>query len=78
MLTAVTSLSIPLLIVHGTQDDIVPSDQALKAHSVNPDHSELVIIPDADHFFSPTEHRDFAAQKIADWFSQLRLKAMHR
>ncbi len=75
MLAAVASLSIPLLIVQGTRDDIVPSDQALKAHSVNPDHSELLIIPGADHFFSQTEHREFAAQKIADWFSQLRPKA---
>jgi len=69
----VVSLSIPLLIVHGTQDEIVPSDQALKAQSINPDNTELVMIPGADHFFSQPEHRDFAARKIADWFTQIRL-----
>lgn len=74
MPAAVASLRIPLLIVHGTLDEIVPSDQAAKAHSVNPDHSELVIIPGADHFFSRVEHRDFAARKIAEWFAQTRLK----
>jgi fermentation-respiration switch protein FrsA (DUF1100 family) len=74
MLAAVASLHIPLLIVHGALDDIVPADQALKAQSVNPDHSELVIIPGADHFFSQTEHRDFAARKIAEWFNQIRAK----
>jgi putative redox protein len=74
MPAAVGSLRIPLLIVHGTRDDIVPSDQAEKAHSTNPDHAELVIIPDADHFFSQVEHRDFAAQKIAEWFTRIRLK----
>ena len=71
MLAAVASLHIPLLIVHGTLDDIVPADQALKAQSVNPDHTELVIIPGADHFFSQVDHRDFAARKIAAWFTQI-------
>jgi len=71
MLAAVASLNIPLLIVHGAMDDIVPADQALKAQSVNPDHSELVIIPGADHFFSQVDHRDFAARKIAAWFTQI-------
>ena len=75
MLAAVASLRIPLLIVHGTLDDIVPSDQAVKAQSVNPEHSELVMIPGADHFFSQVEHRDFAARKIAEWFTRMRLKA---
>jgi uncharacterized protein len=73
MLAAVASLSIPLLIVHGSRDEIVPVDQAVKAQSINPGHSELVIIPGADHFFSQAEHRDFAARKIAEWFSE-RLK----
>jgi len=71
MPAAVASLSIPLLIVHGAKDEIVPADQAEKAHSINPGHSELVMIPGADHFFSQEGHRDFAARKIAGWFSQL-------
>lgn len=75
MPAAVASLRIPLLIVHGTLDDIVPSDQAVKAQSVNPEHSELVMIPGADHFFSQMEHRDFAARKIAEWFTRIRLNA---
>jgi len=74
ILAAVASLSIPLLIVHGTTDDIVPSDEALKAHSANPDHSELVMVAGADHFFSQVEHRDLAARKIAEWFIQIREK----
>jgi len=74
MPATVASLRIPLLIVHGTLDEIVPADQAVKAHSVNPDHSELVIIPGADHFFSQSEHRDLAALKIAQWFTRIREK----
>ncbi len=66
---AVASLSIPLLIVHGTRDEIVPADQAQEAQSINPDHSQLVMIPGADHFFSLPEHRDIAAREIASWFA---------
>ena len=74
MLAAVASLNIPLLIVHGTQDEIVPADQALKAQSINPDHSQLVMITGADHFFSQAEHHDLASRKIAEWFTRIREK----
>jgi pimeloyl-ACP methyl ester carboxylesterase len=71
MRAAVASLNIPLLVVHGTQDEIVPADQALKAQSINPDQSELAMITGADHFFSRPEHRDLAARKIAEWFTRV-------
>ena len=70
---AVASLDVPLLIVHGDQDAMVPVEQAVKAHDSRPD-SDLLIIPEADHFFSQTEHRDLAARKIAEWFTQIREK----
>jgi uncharacterized protein len=75
MRATVSSLNIPLLIVHGTQDEIVPADQAIKAQSINPDHSQLVMIPGADHFFSQPEHRDTAVRKIVEWFTQIRIKS---
>jgi uncharacterized protein len=71
MREAVASLKIPLLIVHGSQDEIIPSDQALMTQSINPDHSQIVMIAGADHFFSQPEHRDFAARKIAAWFTRI-------
>ncbi|MBI5593406.1 MAG: alpha/beta hydrolase [Deltaproteobacteria bacterium] len=72
MRAAVASLRIPLLIVQGSRDEIVPEDQARQARSINPDYSELVVISGADHFFSQAEHRDSAALKIARWFSRIR------
>lgn len=64
----VTSLPIPLLIVHGSRDEIVPAREATAARSFNPAHVELLIIEDADHFFSRPDHRDQAAGAIAGWF----------
>jgi uncharacterized protein len=71
MRAAVASLNIPLLVVHGTQDEIVPADQAMQAQLINPEHSHLIMITGADHFFSQEEHRDFAARKIAAWFTRI-------
>jgi pimeloyl-ACP methyl ester carboxylesterase len=70
--TTVASLRLPLLIVHGTQDDIIPADQAITAKTINPDHVELFMISGADHFFSAEEHRDAASRKIAAWFTNIR------
>lgn len=67
-----SSLRLPLLILHGTQDDIIPVDQAITAKTTNPDHVEQVLIPGADHFFSVEEHRVAVARKIAAWFTRIR------
>jgi len=72
MQAVVTFLNLPLLVLHGTHDDIIPADQALPAKAVHPDHLELFMISGADHFFSQEEHRDAAARKIAAWFSKIR------
>ena len=72
---AVASLDVPLLIVHGDQDAMVPVEQAVKAHDSRPD-SDLLIIPEADHFFSQTEHREMAANHITEWFVGKRGKGL--
>lgn len=48
--TAVQSLKIPHLIIHGTDDASVPLEEAENLHRWNPE-STLFLIPDADHGF---------------------------
>lgn len=48
--TAVESLKIPHLIIHGTADASVPLVEAENLHNWNP-QSSLFLIPDADHGF---------------------------
>ena len=71
---AVTDMNRPVLVIHGTEDEIISVDLALAAQQFNPDHLELFLIPDADHFFSHPEHRGAACTKITDWFTTIRQK----
>jgi len=56
------------MILHGDQDETIPVDEAYSAHGLNPDRSELAIIPDADHMFSNKAHRKHISRKIVKWF----------
>ena len=53
----IKSLKIPLLIVHGDQDEIIPVDEAHRAFRLNPRQVKLEIIPAADHMFSNADQR---------------------
>lgn len=46
--TAVKSMQIPHLIVHGSKDNVVPLKEAEMTHKWNPE-SRLVVIPEMDH-----------------------------
>jgi pimeloyl-ACP methyl ester carboxylesterase len=48
---AVKNLTIPLLVIHGSDDPTVSVKEAKAIHSWNP-KSELLIIPGADHVFN--------------------------
>ena len=60
---AVREISVPVFIIHGEQDDMVPVQHAyrLKEASQNPD-SELWIVPEAQHgnsyLMRPTEYKE--------------------
>lgn len=62
------TLKIPLIIVHGDKDDIIPVQEAYRAKQYNPKAVELEIIPGADHMFSQMELRRQASRKIVDFF----------
>ncbi|RTZ95191.1 MAG: hypothetical protein DSY90_14270 [Deltaproteobacteria bacterium] len=66
--TTITHLKIPLLIVHGDQDEIISVAEAYTAHGFNPDRSELAIVADADHMFSNKNHREEVSLQVVAWF----------
>lgn len=39
----------PILLLHGRQDTTVPISDAHRLHAQAPDHSTLLILPEADH-----------------------------
>jgi putative redox protein len=64
----VAELQVPLLVVHGDADEIIPVEEAYKARDANPDAVALEILPGADHMFSDRRQRRQVARDAADWF----------
>jgi putative redox protein len=68
------SLHQPLLVVHGSQDEIISVEDAYKLHQLKPKDTELAIIPNADHMFSRNEHRQQVAELVVQWFKKIALE----
>jgi uncharacterized protein len=68
LIAATRSLSIPMLVVHGDQDDVIPVSEAYLAHKTNPQRVELIVVDGGDHMFSRPEHQVQVGRTVADWF----------
>jgi len=65
----VKSLKIPLMVIHGDADEIIPVQDAYLAKTLNPD-TKLVVIPGADHMFSDEMHRNRTSKLVVKWFKE--------
>jgi dipeptidyl aminopeptidase/acylaminoacyl peptidase len=59
----------PILILHGSLDELVPVEHAYKLHEAAP-HSKLEVIEGADHTFSKEEHLNKAIKLSLEWFKK--------
>ncbi len=66
----VKSLRTPLMVVHGDADEIIPVQDAYLAKTLNPEYTELVVIPGADHMFSAEMHRSRTSKLVVKWFKE--------
>lgn len=64
---ALTSYSMPMLILHSEEDRFIPMDQIRQFHRVNED-SRLVLIPGAGHEFREDGAWDMVLDLTRDWF----------
>ena len=65
---ATRSLRLPMLVVHGDRDEIIPVSEAHLSKAANPERVELEIISGADHMLASPEHQQQAARAVTDWF----------
>ncbi len=65
----IAGLPVPLLVVHGDQDEIVSVENAYQAKELQP-HTDLMIIPGADHMFSNAGQRREIAARVVQWFQE--------
>ena len=66
--TAIRSLTVPMLVVHGDRDDIIPVSEAHLAKQASPGRVELSIVEGGDHMFSTAEHQMQVGRTVANWF----------
>ncbi|MGB9714265.1 MAG: alpha/beta hydrolase family protein [Candidatus Bathyarchaeales archaeon] len=60
----------PILIMHGSMDEIVPVEHALKLYEAAPEPKRLEIIDGGDHTFSSAEHLNRAIDLSLEWFNK--------
>ncbi len=65
---ATRSLTIPMLVVHGDHDEIIPVSEAHLAKSANPRMVELAIISGGDHMLAHPDPQRQVARVVTDWF----------
>jgi len=67
-------IKIPVLIIHGDRDFVVPSEEAEKGYSIIKglnDKNELYIVKGGDHTFSKKEHTLEVMNKTLNWLRQV-------
>lgn len=64
ILSAISKLSIPILIVHGTADVIVPLIEAEQLKNANSKYARLILIPEANHLFNIKHPMDKASKQL--------------
>jgi dipeptidyl aminopeptidase/acylaminoacyl peptidase len=67
-------IKIPMLIVHGDRDFVVPLEEAEKGYSIIKglnDKNELYIVEGGDHTFSKKEHTLKVIDKTLNWLKRV-------
>jgi putative redox protein len=64
------TMTLPILVVHGDLDEMIPVAEAHAAGRFNPNHIDLDIVSGADHMFSNPDHRKQIAARITQWMIQ--------
>ncbi len=67
---AVAVLHRPLLIVHGTADEIIPPFHARQLHQWSNGHSRLELMEGADHLFRDERNLSKLRKLVCSWFAE--------
>ena len=65
--TTYAEYDMPMLLIHGECDEVVPLEDVARFHRIN-EQAKLVIIPGADHQFRGAGQWDMVVDLTRDWF----------
>lgn len=74
-------IRIPVLIVHGSKDQVVPVSDSIQGFKIVKDlneRNELCVLEGADHVFTDIEHTRQVIGKTLEWLNSLDLQGRHR
>jgi putative redox protein len=67
----VSNSTVPLLAIHGEDDDIIPVSEVYQSRELKPENTTIEVVKDADHMFGLEAHRIQIAELMTDWFEQI-------
>jgi pimeloyl-ACP methyl ester carboxylesterase len=69
-LAAIQRTKAPVLLMHGTDDKIVPAWHGVRLHEAARDHSRLVLIPGMGHTTIWCDKKGEVANRACAWFDR--------
>lgn len=70
LMQTVAQLKLPLLVVHGDQDEIISVAEARSLDTMDLPLVEVAVIQGADHMFSNQDHRHRVSDMVTRWLEQ--------
>ena len=65
---AITKTRVPILLIHGLRDVNIPPAHSRHLHELNPDATELWLVPEAVHIASFGARPEEYMRRVLDWF----------
>ncbi len=66
---AIRTTHVPILLIHGTEDHNVPTEDSVMLHALNPAGTRLWIVQGAGHVASISTQPEAYARTVVDWFA---------
>ena len=66
----VAQLTLPLLVVHGDQDEVIPVTEARSLEAMDLPQVDVAVIQGADHMFSNQAHRRQVSDMVTRWLNR--------
>jgi alpha-beta hydrolase superfamily lysophospholipase len=73
-LSATTPAASHLLVIHGTKDDVVPFENAIRIHAAAQTPKELLKLSGGDHRVSDPNHQHQFLESTVGWFASIMAK----
>jgi dipeptidyl aminopeptidase/acylaminoacyl peptidase len=69
---AIRSAHIPILLIHGASDTNIPPSQSMALHALNPQWTELWLVPGAYHVSAVAAQPREYVRRVTAWFESHR------